>query len=78
MLSINEQFKLVGLSLGIFASYSIMALYQEKIFKNDYEGEKFVYPTTFVALQCLVYFVTAKGELYFKKLFLFVILIIKQ
>ncbi|KAL7022355.1 hypothetical protein ACKWTF_012209 [Chironomus riparius] len=61
MLSINEQFKLVGLSLGIFASYSIMALYQEKIFKNDYEGEKFVYPTTFVALQCLVYFVTAKG-----------------
>lgn len=67
MLSLFERFKLIALSLGIFASYSIMAVYQEKIFKHDYGGEKFVYPTAFVALQCLVYFITAKGNFYFKK-----------
>lgn len=62
MLSLFERFKLIGLSLGIFASYSIMAVYQEKIFKDNYGEEKFIYPTAFVALQCLVYFITAKGK----------------
>lgn len=70
MLSLFERFKLIALSLGIFASYSIMAVYQEKIFKHDYGGEKFVYPTAFVALQCLVYFITAKGNFCSKKKFL--------
>lgn len=63
MLPMVDRLKLMFFSLGIFVSYSIMAVFQEKIFKDDYNGEKFEYPTAFVALQCIVYFITAKGNL---------------
>lgn len=62
MVSMVDRLKLMAFAIGIFVSYSIMAVFQEKIFKEDYNGERFVYPAAFVAVQSLVYFISAKGK----------------
>lgn len=70
MLSVNQKLKLLGFTSGIFVCYSIFGVLQEKIFRGRYgdrinedgkAGEGFSFPVAFVAVQCIVYTLFAKG-----------------
>ena len=62
MLSIKQRLKLIGLAFGIFISYCLMAYFQQKVYEVDYDGEKFKFATFFVAIQCAVYTIAARGK----------------
>lgn len=85
MLTVHQKIKLVFFALGIFVSYTVFGLLQEKIFKGRYgelelakdaevgnstliktgsSGERFVFPVAFVAVQCIVYCLFARGLFY--------------
>lgn len=52
----------IALSGAVFGSFFLMGIAQEKVFKTDFEGEKFKFPISFVALQCFGFAVVAGGE----------------
>lgn len=62
MLALRDKLKLIALAVGIFASYSLMALANERIFKRDFDGEMFNFSFAFVAVQCIAYTIVARGE----------------
>lgn len=61
MLLRENKLKGISLSFGLFVSFSVFAVFREQIFKNNYDGEKFVFPKTFSALQFLINSISAKG-----------------
>lgn len=65
MLPLKEKFRLFGFATGIFLSHTLMGIAIEKIFKGDFDGEKFDFSFAFVGIQCVVYTVVAKGETFF-------------
>jgi hypothetical protein len=69
MLALKDKFKLMGLACGIFVSYTLMGVAVEKLFREDFGGEKFTFSIAFVAVQCIVYAIVAKGS---KKLLTFI------
>lgn len=64
----NHQWKLIGLAVVILLCYSLSAIFQEKVLRRPYdareseEGERFSYAFAFVAVQCVVYAIVAKGN----------------
>lgn len=73
MLTIAQKLKLVGISIGIFVSYSTLSLVEEKIFRYRYgnetdlvdggEGEKFRLAYSFDLMQSIFFTIIAKSEL---------------
>lgn len=73
MLSVKQKLKLLAYALGIFVSYTLFGVLQEKIFRGRYgedisqedskPGERFTFSVAFVAVQCVVYTLFAKGLL---------------
>lgn len=70
MLSVKQKLRLVAFALGIFIAYALFGVMQERIFRGRYRseadesgnGERFTYSVAFVAIQCTVYSVFAKGS----------------
>lgn len=58
----ENKLKGISLSLGLFVSFSVFAVLREQLFKNNYDGEKFIFPITFSALQFLINSISAKGK----------------
>jgi hypothetical protein len=52
---------LIAYAIGVFVSYGLMAFYQEKVYKNNYNGDFFTFPSVFVAVQCVFSFIAASG-----------------
>lgn len=63
MLPLKEKFRLLGFAIGIFFSYTLMGVAIEKIFKSDFDGEKFDFSIAFVSVQCVVYTFVSKGNI---------------
>lgn len=67
MLSVNQKLKLVAYAVGIFISFTVYGVLQEIIFRGSYggdhevAGEKFTFSVAFVAIQCIVSSLFAKG-----------------
>lgn len=67
MLSVNQKVRLVIHAVGIFISFTIYGVLQEIIFRgrygaeHDHSGEKFTFSVAFVAIQCIVSSLFAKG-----------------
>lgn len=74
MLSVKQKLKLLAFASGIFISYTLFGVLQEKIFLGRYgeeineqdgqPGERFIFSVAFVAIQCVVYSLFAKGSLH--------------
>lgn len=68
MLSMKQRLVLVAISLGLFGSYSVFGILQERIFRVGYasrdgqSSETFTFAITFVCLQCLFYATFSKGK----------------
>lgn len=68
MLSMKQRLVLVAISLGLFGSYSVFGILQERIFCVGYashdgqSSETFTFAITFVCLQCLFYATFSKGK----------------
>lgn len=60
-LTIKDRCKLVIYALGVFVSYFVFGFFQQKIYDNETYGEKFEFSSSFVVVQCLVYFLIAKA-----------------
>lgn len=65
MLTLRQKVKLLAYALGIFVSYTIFALADERIFKKPYGSgenqERFKHAEGFVAVQVIAYAAFAKG-----------------
>lgn len=71
MISEKLNWKIFTLAFGIFVSYTLFGILQERIFRVNYElcfgldktcaEEKFTFPIAFVAFQCIVYMIITKG-----------------
>lgn len=64
MLSVRQKLKLCAFAFGVFVSYSIFGVLQERLFRGRYgdgTGERFTFSFGFVAVQCIVYTLFAKG-----------------
>lgn len=74
----NRKAKLLVFGSGIFISYAILGVLQERMFRGSYGteankngdiGDKFNFTVAFVAVQSIIYAITAKGlELSFEDL----------
>lgn len=54
----------IGLAAGVFISFQVMAVAQEKIYKSDYDGDTFEYPISIVAIQVLFFALVAGGKIF--------------
>lgn len=67
MLEIHQKLKLIGFAIGIFVCYTLFGIIQEKIFRGHYEDgnvvERFSFPITFTAVQCIFNAIIARGLL---------------
>lgn len=67
MLSVNQKLRLVAFAAGIFISFTVYGVLQEMIFRGKYgadhvnAGEQFTFSVAFVAIQCIVSSLFAKG-----------------
>lgn len=66
----NRKVKLLVFGGGIFISYAILGILQERIFRGSYGtktnengkiGDKFEFTVAFVAVQNIIYSITARG-----------------
>lgn len=62
-MELQRRLLFIGLAAGVFISFQLMAIAQEKVFKTEYNGEKFKFPVSFVALQILSFAIFGGGEL---------------
>lgn len=62
LLSIKEKLKLVFFAVGVFVAHTLMGIFQQKIYEQSYDGDRFTFSVAFVAIQCIAYFITAKGD----------------
>jgi hypothetical protein len=58
-----NRLKLIFFALGIIITYSLMNIAVEKIFKSDYNGEKFSYPIAYNWIQCITPTIVAKSKI---------------
>jgi solute carrier family 35 (UDP-galactose transporter), member B1 len=68
---INDKYKLIVSSVGIFVSYFFFGIFQEKITRGRYGdsvnedgsiGERFTFTLALVAVQCIFNWIFAKGK----------------
>lgn len=67
MLPVNSKVKFLGITAGIFISFTLFGVVQEIIFRGKYSSEDsvqveiFTYSVAFTALQCITCSLFAKG-----------------
>lgn len=61
MLSAKDKLKLICVALGIIVTYTLMGLAVEKIFKGNYNGEKFNYAVAFNVVQTFTPTIVSKS-----------------
>lgn len=68
----NRKIKLLAFGSGIFISYAILGVLQERIFRGSYgtrahengeTGDKFGFTVAFVAIQNIIYAITARSKI---------------
>ncbi|KAG5670128.1 hypothetical protein PVAND_000410 [Polypedilum vanderplanki] len=60
VLLFKDRIKLLAFAVGVFISYFVFGIYQQKIYDERSYDEKFEFASSFVVLQCFFNFVVAK------------------
>lgn len=67
LMTLKERLKLIALSVEVFVCYSLMAVFEEKIFKKSYDGEEFKFPTALGAVFVFSFTIFARIALFTHK-----------
>jgi hypothetical protein len=67
-MELKRRLSFIGLAIGVFISFQVTAVAQEKIFKSDYDGRKFSFPVLITSLECLSFAIIAGGKKFIKTL----------
>lgn len=64
MLSAKDKLKLICVALGIIVTYTLMGIAVEKLFKSDYNGEKFDFAVAYNVVQTFTPTIISKSIIF--------------